>query len=60
MKVSEGMENILAQIGEFVFVEMAGVKGVGYEKNENGVMARLMILFDDGKEFVLEIKQKGM
>ena len=48
------IENILSQIGEFVFVEMGGIKSVTYDGTKNSCV----ILTDDGKEYVLEIKPK--
>ena len=47
-------ENILTQIGEFVYTEMSEVKSVTYAKDGQS----FVILFDNGKEFVIEIKPK--
>ena len=48
------IEKILAQIGEFVYTEMCEVKKVTYAKDGKS----FVILFDNGQEFVIEIKQK--
>ena len=48
------IKNMLSQIGEFIFVEMGGVKKVTYDETKNSCV----ILTDDGKEYVLEIKPK--
>ena len=47
-------ENILAQIGEFVYSEMGDVKSVTCAKDGQS----FVVLFGNGKEFIIEIKPK--
>ena len=50
------IEKVLAQIGEFVFVEMGGIKSINYETDEDGKQTSFMMLTDDGKEYIIGIK----
>ena len=54
----KAIEMILAQIGEFVFTEMIEVKNISYNLDSKGEQTSFVILFDNGKEFVIEIKPK--
>lgn len=47
------MESVLVQLGELVFVEMDDIKSVTQETKTSFV-----ILTNDGKEFIIEIRQK--
>jgi len=55
-------ENILAQISEIAYVEIASVKSVKHnESKDNGQSASFDMVINDEdteKEFVVEIKQK--
>ena len=47
-------DKILAQIGEFVYTEMGEVKSITYAKDGTS----FTVIFDDGKEFIVEVLQK--
>ena len=51
-------ENIAAQIGEFVYVEMDDIKNVEYCTNENKEQTSFVITANNEKEFIVEIKPK--
>jgi len=52
------IESILVQIGEFVCVEIDGIKDVVYGDKEDKTQNKLVILTDNNEEYILEIKQK--
>ena len=55
-KVMTEAEDILVQIGEFIYVEMEGIKKVTYGEKSKGTQNTLVILTTSGKEYILEIK----
>jgi len=50
-------EKILVQISEFVFTEMDDIKDIKHVTYDDKEQNAFIILTDDGKEFVVEIKQ---
>jgi len=53
------MERMLVEISEFVFVDMGGgVKTVKHIVDENDMQTCFVMLTEDGKEYVVEIRAK--
>ncbi len=50
-------ENILTQIGEFVYTEIDQVDQIEYAE-ENGILIAFDIIMENDKQYSIEIKEK--
>ena len=54
----ENNESILIQIGEFVLVEMGGVKDVTYDKKEADTKSSFTMTTDNEEKFIVTVESK--